>query len=238
MIKAIFFDMFGTLVDWRGSIIDIAKKLKVRSFENINWELFVIRWRLKYNPVLNKVNRNILEWNLLDVLHRKTLDEVIKEMKIESLSEKDCEILVNSWHKLKGWKDSKEGLKSLKNKYATATLSNANVNLQKDLIKENGFEFDFLFSAEHFRKYKPAIEVYTGAASYLNLETGNCALVASHKNDLYAAAKLGFKTIFIERQQEYGNYKHLFKENNFEADIKLLSLNNIEMELKKFLIRV
>ena len=113
MIKAIFFDMFGTLVDWRGSIIDIAKKLKVRSFENINWELFVIKWRLKYNPILNKVNRNILEWNLLDVLHRKTLDEVIKEMKIESLSEKDCEILVNSWHKLKGWKDSKEGLKSL-----------------------------------------------------------------------------------------------------------------------------
>ena len=234
MIKALFFDVFGTLVDWRSSIKNCGENLNVVKKEDFSWELFAIKWRLKYSPILQAVNDKKLKWNILDELHKQTLDELIKDMKIKFLKESHCKILINCWHNLEGWADSSSSLSTLKNKFTTATLSNANISLQKKLLKNANFEFDFIFSAEHFKKYKPAKEVYLGAATYLNFKPKNCALVASHKNDLYAASKLGFYTIFIKRNNEYGNYKDLFKERKFKADITVESLNKLEHQLVNF----
>ncbi len=234
MIKVLFFDIFGTLVDWRSSIKNCGENLNVVKKEDFNWELFAINWRLKYNPILQDVNNKKLKWDILDELHKQTLDELIKDMKIKFLNENHRKILINCWHNLKGWSDSSSSLNILKNKFTTATLSNANISLQKKLLKNANFEFDFIFSAEHFKKYKPAKEVYLGAVTYINLKPKDCALVASHKNDLYAASKLGFYTIFVQRNNEYGNYKHLFKERNFQADITVQSLRYLEDELVNF----
>ncbi len=232
MIKVLFFDIFGTLVDWRSSITECGQNLGVIEKEKFNWELFTINWRLKYNPILKKVNNKKLKWNVLDELHKQTLDELIQEMQINFLKKKHRETLIDEWHKLKAWGDSSKSLRFLKNKFITATLSNANVSLQRKLLKNTKMEFDFIFSAEHFKKYKPAREVYLGAADYLNLKPKNCALVASHKNDLYAASECGFLTIFVQRNNEYGNYKSLFLEREFKADLQLDTLVNLEEKLK------
>ena len=234
MIKALFFDVFGTLVDWRSSIINCGRKLNVAVAEDFNWELFAIKWRLKYNPILQKVNSKKLKWSILDDLHEQTLNDLIEEMQIDFLNKKHRFVLIKAWHNLATWPDSKSALKTLQHKYITATLSNANLSLQRNLLKNTELEFDFIFSAEHFKKYKPAKEVYLGAASYLNLNPKNCALVASHKNDLYAASNLGFFTIFINRYNEYGNFKKMFLEKKFNADITLANLNDLNKKMMDY----
>ena len=122
--------------------------------------------------------------------------------------------------------------------YLTASLSNGNIKLQKNLIKYAKLKFDFLFSAEHFKKYKPHRKVYIGAIETLNLNPNQCALVASHKNDLLAASKIGMKTIFINRKDEYGKFKGEFKETNFTPDIKVSKITDISKEIKSYLGRI
>ena len=207
MIKALFFDLFGTVFDWRSSIIAHAKLIKLSKNIKVDWEKLVISWRLKYQPIMEKVNKKKIPWKTLDELHDITLNEVCNEMKISFLTQKDKKKLIMLWHKLNPWNDSCEAINKLSESYITSSLSNGNILLQENLIENAKLKFDFIFSAEHFKKYKPEKVVYLGAANYLNLLPGECALVASHKSDLLAASKLGFNTIFINRKNEYGSYK-------------------------------
>jgi 2-haloacid dehalogenase len=228
MTKAIFFDIFGTLVDWRTSLIKNIKKSAVLDKDDSFIELLVINWRLEYQPILNKVNNKKIPWMLLDDLHLISLKNVLKKMHIYHLTENQKKELVLLWHKLKPWKDTIKGLTHLEKKFITCSLSNGNINLQKNLFRYANLNFNFIFSAESFRKYKPDSSVYLGAASNLGLDPRVCFLVASHKNDLVAADKAGFKTIFIRRESEYGNYSEKFKEQSFEANLSISSLEDLQ----------
>ena len=227
MIKALFFDLFGTVVDWRGSIINQLKKSKLSKKFQIDWEQFAVSWRLRYQPILRKVNNNVYKWKILDELHEMTLKEVCNDMNIYGLTNQEKGYLIKLWHNLEPWNDSCLGIKKLNKYYITATLSNGNIALQKSLLENAKLKFEFIFSAEHFKKYKPAKIVYLGAVDYLNLKPKECALVASHKSDLSAASKLGLKTIYIERLNEYGKYKSLFKEIDFKADYETNKITKI-----------
>ncbi|MAJ24378.1 MAG: haloacid dehalogenase type II [Rickettsiales bacterium] len=228
-MKAFFFDIFGTLVDWRSSIIKGIKKLDKFKYGDI--EAFVIYWRKEYQPILNKVNNNTLKWQTLDLLHYITLEKVCKKMNVPKITEKEKKYLVKLWHQLDPWDDSVEGINLLNKKYITASLSNGNIILQKNLFKYAQLNLDFIFSAEHFKKYKPHKKVYLGAVKLLNLKVDECALVASHKSDLLAASKLGLKTIFIERKNEYGKYKRQSDDTKFNPDIKIRSLTDLTKKL-------
>ncbi len=228
MIKAIFFDIFGTLVDWRTSLIKNIRKSAVLDKDDSFIELLVINWRLEYQPILNKVNNKKIPWMILDDLHLISLKNVLKKMHIYHLTENQKKELVLLWHKLKPWTDTIKGLNHLGRNFITCSLSNGNINLQKNLFRYANLNFNFIFSAESFKKYKPDSSVYLGAASNLGLDPKVCFLVASHKNDLVAADKVGFKTIFIRREREYGNYSEKFKEQSFEANLSISSLEDLK----------
>ncbi len=232
-MKAFFFDIFGTLVDWRSSIIEGAKELEFFSKRISELEELVINWRKQYQPILNKVNNNTFPWKTLDELHEYTLEKVLQKMGFYKVSKKDKKYLVMLWHKIKAWDDSCLAINQLNKNYITASLSNGNISLQKNLFNYTNLKFDFIFSAEHFKKYKPNKLVYIGAVDMLNLRMEQCVLVASHKNDLYAASRLGMRTIYINRKDEYGRFKNDFKEKNFSADIEISSLKNITTNIKK-----
>ena len=232
-MKAIFFDIFGTLVDWRSSIIEGLKKLEPFNKRRIELEEFVINWRKEYQPILNKVNNNTLPWKTLDELHAHTLEIVLKKMDFYKVKKKEKKYLVMLWHKIKPWEDSCIAINQLNKNYITASLSNGNILLQKNLFNYTNLNFDFIFSAEHFKKYKPNKLVYIGAADSLNLRLDQCVLVASHKNDLYAANKLGMRTIYINRKDEYGNFKSDFKEKKFRADLEISNLKDITNSIEK-----
>ena len=154
-------------------------------------------------------------------------------MNLDKVSKKDKKYLVMLWHKIKPWDDSCIAINQLNKNYITASLSNGNILLQKNLFNYTSLNFDFMFSAEHFKKYKPNKIVYLGAANMLNLNVDECVLVASHKNDLYAANRIGMKTIYINRKDEYGSFKNDFKEIKFSADLEISSLKNITNCIKK-----
>lgn len=232
-MKAIFFDIFGTLVDWRSSIIDGSKKLDFFNKRTSELEEFVINWRKEYQPILNKVNDNTLPWKILDELHEYTLEKVLKKMGYYKIGKKEKKYLVMLWHKIKPWHDSCRAINQLNKNYITASLSNGNILLQKNLFNYTNLNFDFIFSAEHFKKYKPNKLVYLGAAEMLNLSVDQCVLVASHKNDLYAASQLGMRTIYINRKEEYGSFKRDFKVKKFIADLEISTLKNITNSIKK-----
>ncbi len=231
-MKAIFFDIFGTLVDWRSSIVEGLKKLEYFNKRISVLEEFVINWRKEYQPILNKVNDNTLPWKTLDELHEYTLEKVLKKMNFYKVGKQDKKYLVMLWHKLKPWDDSCKAINQLNKNYITASLSNGNILLQKNLLNYTNLNFDFIFSAEHFKKYKPNKLVYLGAADMLNLRVDQCVIVASHKNDLYAANKLGMRTIYINRKDEYGSFKSAIKEKKFSADLEISSLKNIATNIK------
>ncbi len=232
-MKALFFDIFGTLVDWRSSIIKGSQKLEVFKNRIYDLEEFVISWRKEYQPILNKVNNKSISWKTLDELHEMTLEKVLKKMKFYKLSKKEKKYLIMLWHKLDPWNDSIVGLNELNKYFITASLSNGNIRLQKNLFNYAKLKFDFLFSAEHFKKYKPNKIVYIGAARMLNLKPDECALVASHKNDLYAASKLGMRTVFIKREDEYGSFKYKFIEKKFKPDLEVSCLKHLIINKKK-----
>ena len=237
MIKVIFFDVFGTLVDWRTSIVELGQSISKKEIYLIDWERLVIEWRMNYQPALLKTNNNNIgrtnSWKNLDEIHKETLEIVLKKMKINSLNEEEKNRLVRGWYKLKPWKDSRQGIDSLQNKYITATLSNGHLELQKCLIKYANLNFDILFSAEHFKKYKPEKIVYIGAVNYLGCKENECVLVASHMDDLKAASKFGLKTIFLSRKYEYGKYRKKIKIKEFKPDGQIDSLNRINEVLLK-----
>ena len=147
MTKAIFFDIFGTLVDWRGSLIKNLRKSRVfDGYDDSFIELLVINWRLEYQPILNKVNKKKIPWMILDDLHLISFNNILKKMSIDHVTENQKKDLVFLWHKLYPWKDSIKSLNILQKKYVTCSLSNGNINLQKNLFNYAGLNFNFIFS--------------------------------------------------------------------------------------------
>jgi len=202
--KALVFDTFGTVVDWRGSIIAEGARWGEAKNLTIDWAHFADRWRAGYGPSMEKVRKGELPWTKLDDLHRMVLDQLLIEFKITGLSEQEKDHWNRVWHRLKPWPDSVAGLTRLKKKYTIAPLSNGNVALLTDMGKFAGLPWDAILSAELFRHYKPDREVYLGAAEILGLKPEETMMAAAHAGDLKAAHALGLQTGFIYRPDEYG----------------------------------
>lgn len=200
MVKALLFDVFGTVVDWRGSLMaEIAAWRPAVDAEGL-----VDAWRGEYKPSMDRVRRNERPWANLDALHRESLEALAPRFGLAGLDEASLDWLVRGWHRLRPWPDSVAGLRRLKQDRVIAPLSNGNVALLTNMAKAAGLPWDLVLSAELFRHYKPDPETYLGAAALLGLPPGEVMLCAAHNDDLAAARRCGLRTGFIARPTEYG----------------------------------
>ena len=203
-VKALVFDVFGTVVDWRGSIIREGMALGRRKKLKVDWPAFADAWRVGYRPAMARVRSGELPWTKIDDLHRMILDDLLKRFPLGRISEEEIDHLNRVWHRLKPWPDARAGLAKLKRKHVIATLSNGNVALLTNMAKHAKLPWDCILSAEVMRHYKPDPETYLGAAGLLGVKPGELMMVAAHKDDLHAARACGLKTAFVPRPREYG----------------------------------
>jgi 2-haloacid dehalogenase len=204
-VKALVFDTFGTVVDWRSSVIAEGMTWGKAKGLNINWVDFTDQWRLGYRPLLDKVRSGEIPYTRLDDLHRMILEELLTKYKIEGLSEEEKVSWTHVWRRLKPWPDSVEGLTRLKKKYVIAPLSNGNIALMTSLAKFGGLPWDVILGAEVARHYKPDREVYVSAYDFLDLKPEEVMMCACHAADLKAARSSGLRTGFIYRPNEFGD---------------------------------
>ncbi len=203
-VKALIFDVFGTVVDWRGSLIREGEELGRKKNLDVDWATFADEWRGRYAPSMDRVRRGELPWMNLDALHRTSLEELLEEFGIEDLSEEDIDHLNKAWHRLDPWPDSVAGLARLKERYVISTFSNGNVALLTDMAKRAGLPWDLILSAELVKHYKPDPETYMMAPNLLDLRPDEVMLVAAHPSDLRAAQTYGLRTVYVLRPLEWG----------------------------------
>ena len=203
-VKALTFDVFGTLVDWRTGVASEARRLGEIRGIHADWERFADEWRGLYVPYMARVRLGELPWTNFDRLHRASLDEVIGALGISGFDFADREELTRAWERLPAWPDTSDGLRRLGRRFVLSTLSNGNRSQQEALISFAGLPLERVLSAEDFHHYKPDPEVYQGAASALGLEPHQVMMVATHKPDLRAAQAAGLRTAFVERPLEKG----------------------------------
>ncbi len=203
-VKALTFDVFGTVVDWRSSIIREGQMLSATKGFDVDWAEFADRWRGGYGPAMNQVRNGELPWTKIDALHRMILDELLEEYSISGLSEAEIDHFNRAWHRLSPWPDTVGGLNRLKTRYVIATLSNGNVSLLTNMAKNAGLPWDAVLSAELARHYKPDPQAYLTAAELLSLPPEQVMMVAAHPGDLRAAARAGLRTAYVIRPLERG----------------------------------
>jgi 2-haloacid dehalogenase len=201
--RAILFDVFGTLVDWRGSVAAGLAEYGARRGIEADWFAITDAWRGAYQPSMARVRRGEQPWTILDELHREALAALLPKFGVGA-PDGDLDELVALWHRLTPWPDSVAGLLRLKRNFVIASLSNGHVALQIALAKHTGFPWDMIFGADLYRHYKPDKETYLGACGFLGLAPGQVMLAAAHNEDLAAARALGLQTAFLIRPMEFG----------------------------------
>jgi len=203
-IAALTFDVFGTVVDWRSSLVREGEAFGRAHGLTVDWVRFADAWRGLYQPMLERVRSGSLPWTKLDDLHRMALDRLLAEFGIHKLSEADVDHLNRAWHRLEPWPDAVAGLTRLKRRFVLATLSNGNVALIVNMARHAGLPWDAVLGAEVARHYKPQPQAYLTTAALLGLEPRQWLMVAAHNGDLAAASKVGFRTAFVRRPTEHG----------------------------------
>lgn len=203
-VKALVFDTFGTVVDWRTSVAHEIETVAKRRGLSIDGARFADAWRAGYRPSMDRVRKGELPWTNLDRLHRMILDRILVDFKVTGLSAAETDNLNRVWHRLQPWPDAVAGLMRLKKKFIIAPCSNGNVSLMTDLAKHSGLPWDVILGAELARHYKPDREVYQTAADLLDLKPAEVMMVAAHLGDLAAAKDVGLRTGFVTRPLEYG----------------------------------
>lgn len=206
-VKAILFDTFGSVVDWRSSLIAELATFGAERGLAVDWPDFTDAWRAAYKPSMDRVRKGEIPWTILDVLHRQSLDMLIEKFAIPGLDEADRAHLTRAWHRLHPWPDAVPGLTRLKQRYIIGPLSNGNVALLVNLAKFAGLPWDMVFGSEIARHYKPDPQAYLGACTLLGLEPHEVMMAAAHNHDLHAARALGLKTAFFARPTEYGPHQ-------------------------------
>ena len=201
---AIVFDTFGTVVDWRGSLIADLSAYGAKRGIAADWTALVDAWRAAYHPSMDRVRKGEQSWTTLDHLHRASLDQLVAQFGITGLTEADLQHINRGWHRLKPWPDSVPGLTRLKRRFIIGPLSNGNVALLVNMARRAGLPWDVIFSAELVRHYKPDPEAYQMVPQLLMLERHEVMLVAAHGNDLKAAAGQGLRTAYVHRPLEHG----------------------------------
>jgi 2-haloacid dehalogenase len=201
-VRALFFDVFGTLVDWRSGVARAAQALLQPQGIALDGIAFAEAWRDQYQPAMEAVRCGNIPYTKLDVLHRRTLQKILPQFGLGHLPESELDRLTLAWHQLDAWPDVRAGLSKLRQRYLIAPVSNGNTSLICDLARRNDLHWDAILGADHARAFKPMNEVYLAAADAFNLAPGECLMCAAHSGDLKAAAANGLYTAFIARPQE------------------------------------
>lgn len=199
-VEVLAFDIFGTVVDWHGSIVREMSALHPQ----VDGDAFALAWRAGYRPAMARVMSGELGWTLIDDLHRRILDEILPQFGLAHLDEAARSHLNRAWHRLDPWPDAVAGLQRLKRKYIVCTLSNGNLGLLTRMAKRAGLPWDCVLSAEVFRAYKPDPATYLGVARVFDLPPQRVMLVAAHHDDLEGARACGLRTAYVERPLEFG----------------------------------
>ena len=203
-IEALFFDVFGTLADWRTSIAREARTVLVPAGHQLDWLAFADAWRAEYQPAMEEVRSGRTPFSRLDILHRRNLDRILPRFGIIDLPEETAHQLNLAWHRLDCWPDVAHGMARLKARFRLAPVSNGNISLMVDLARRNGFPWDAILGSETAGDFKPKPRVYLAACEALDLVPAQCMMVAAHASDLTAAAACGLRTGFVARPNEYG----------------------------------
>jgi 2-haloacid dehalogenase len=202
--RALFFDVFGTLVDWRSGVAREAQRVLEPLGHAIDWPAFADAWRDEYQPSMDEVRAGRVPFCKLDLLHRRNLERILPRFGLTGLAEAALHDLNLAWHRLDGWPDAAPGLARLKQRFLIAPVSNGNVSLMVDLARRNQFPWDAILGAETAGDYKPKPRVYLSACEAFDLAPGDCVMVAAHSSDLAAAAACGLRTAHIARANERG----------------------------------
>lgn len=203
-IRACLFDIFGTVVDWRTSVSREAGAFFAQKGIRVDPLEFAVEWRKLYQPSMEEVRSGRRPFTILDVLHRESLESLLKRYSISGLSEQDKDYLNRAWHRLTPWPDVVAGLERLKKKLIIAPCSNGNIALMVNLAKHSGLPWDCILGAETARAYKPMPEAYLASCRQLALPPAEVMMVAAHNGDLKAAKAQGLATAFVPRPAEHG----------------------------------
>ena len=203
-IRALAFDVFGTVVDWRASIVREGQMLSAAKGLQVDWPAFADAWRAGYAPAMDRTRGAGVAWADIDTLHRQILDGLLPRFGLQSLNEDELVQLNRVWHRLMPWPDSVGGLNRLRRRFPVSTLSNGNVSLLVDMARNAGLPWDCVLSGELIHKYKPDPEVYLMAARLLGCTPPQLMLVAAHTSDLEAAKACGLRTAYVHRALEFG----------------------------------
>lgn len=235
-VRALLFDVFGTVVDWRSSIIREVTNLAAEKNLDIDPAAFADAWRAGYQPAMHRVRTGDLPWTRIDDLHRLILEQLLIDFNITNLDEPEIDHLNRVWHRLDPWPDSVEGLTRLKQGYVISTLSNGNVALLVNMAKHGNLPWDCVLSAELAKHYKPDPESYLTAVDLLGLKPNQVMMVAAHNGDLRAAAAVGLRTAFVARPTEYGPKQT----NDLEADsaVDVVATDFIDLATKLTQVRI
>ena len=219
-VKALLFDVFGTVVDWRSGIANEVKKIANKNKIVINANDFADAWRAEYQPAMEEIRKGNRSFTILDILHMENLKKISSRFGLDKLSSDDFDLLVKAWHRLPGWPDSSEGLNKLKTKFIIATQSNGNIALMVNMAKYSNLNWDVILGAEVVGHYKPEPEAYLKACRALHLNPEECMMVAAHDDDLKAASLQGMKTGYVHRPYEYGKDKlfDISEVNDYKGD--------------------
>jgi 2-haloacid dehalogenase len=203
-VQALFFDVFGSLVDWRTSIARESRTILEPLGHRLDWEAFADAWRGEYQPGMEEVRSGRIPFSKLDVLHRRNLERFLPRFGVSGLSDAVLHDLTLAWHRLDAWPDVPAALARLKTKFRIAPVSNGNISLMVDLARRNALPWDAILGAEVAGDYKPKQHVYLAACAALDLPPEQCMMVAAHSSDLAAAAACGLRTGHIARPNEHG----------------------------------
>jgi 2-haloacid dehalogenase len=203
-VRALYFDVFGTLVDWRTSVAREAERILMSTGYRFDWPAFADAWRAEYQPAMEEVRAGRQTFCKLDVLHRRNLERILPRFSATGLSEETLRELNLAWHRLDAWPEVPAALARLKRKFLLAPVSNGNISLMVDLARRNALPWDAILGAEVARDFKPKPSVYLAACEAFDLKPVQCMMVAAHSNDLAAAAKLGLRTGHVARPNEHG----------------------------------
>jgi 2-haloacid dehalogenase len=230
-VKALVFDVFGTVVDWRTSVARDIELVAKRKELKVDGGKFADAWRAQYAPSMDRVRKGELPWTRLDDLHRTILDKILIDFGITGLSESEIVMINRSWHRLSPWPDTVSGLTRLKKQFIIAPLSNGNIALMTNMAKHSGLPWDCILGAELVRHYKPDPEVYQSAANFLDLQRSEVMMVAAHLGDLRAAKAQGLRTGFVARPHEYGPDRTPDLKPDASVDVAATDFNDLARQL-------
>jgi 2-haloacid dehalogenase len=233
VVKAVLFDVFGTVVDWRTGMADAVRAFAAEHGLALEPERFADSWRGRYVPSMALVRAGERPFVLLDVLHRENLEEALAEAGVDpgGFAPGVLDALARAWHVLPPWPDSVAGIAAIRRHYVVGPLSNGNTSLLLDMAKAAGLPWDLILGSDVTRAYKPDPAAYRGPAGFLGLAPAEIMLAAAHPTDLAGARAAGLATAFVSRPAEYGEGRGYDARPTGDWDVVATSITGLAAQL-------